>query len=58
MLTAKMDLRLGQAVLIPAAADEREAAAALLTPGMVLVGGRNVSRYAPAREQNARSSSP
>ena len=48
VLTASLDLLPDQAVLIPAAADEREAAAALLTPGMVLVGDRNFSRYASA----------
>lgn len=48
VLTASLDLVPDQAVLIPAAADEREAAAALLTPGMVLVGDRNFSRYASA----------
>jgi hypothetical protein len=35
-----------QAVLIPATADEREAATVLLQPGMVLIGDRNFSRFA------------
>jgi hypothetical protein len=48
VLTASLDLLPDQAVLIPAAADEREAAAALLTPGIVLVGDRNFSRNASA----------
>ena len=53
VLTASLDLLPDQAVLIPAAADEREAAAALLTPGMVLVGDRNFSRYASASWRDA-----
>jgi hypothetical protein len=48
VLTASLDLLPDQAVLIPAAVEEREAAAALLTPGMVLVGDRNFSHYASA----------
>ena len=35
-----------QAVLMPAAADEREAALALLQPGMILIADRNFSRFA------------
>ncbi len=46
VLTATADLLPDRVVLIPAAGDEREAAAALLTPGMVLIGDRNFSRYA------------
>jgi len=46
VLTATLDLLPDQAVLVPATADEREAAAALLTPGLVLIGDRNFSRYA------------
>jgi hypothetical protein len=33
-------------VLIPAAGDQRDVAAALLQPGLVLVGARTCSRYA------------
>ena len=44
MLTATVDLLPDQAVLVPAATDEREAAAALLTPGLVLIGERTFSR--------------
>jgi hypothetical protein len=46
VLTATVDMLPDQAVLIPAAADEREAAAALLTPGLVLSGDRTFSRLA------------
>jgi hypothetical protein len=46
VLTATVDLLPDQAVLVPAAADEREAAAALLTPGLVFIGDRNFSRLA------------
>jgi hypothetical protein len=46
VLTATMDLLPDQAVLVPAAADEREAAAALLTPGLVVIGDRDFSRFA------------
>ena len=46
VLTATLDMLPDQAVLVPAAADEREAAAALLTPGLVLIGDRNFSRFA------------
>lgn len=46
VLTATLEMLPDQAVLIPAAADEREAALALLTPGMVLIGDRNFSRFA------------
>jgi hypothetical protein len=46
VLTATLDMVPDQAVLIPAAADEREAAAALLRPGLILIGDRNFSRYA------------
>lgn len=46
VLTATLELLPDQAVLIPAAADEREAAAALLRPGLVLIGDRNFSRHA------------
>jgi hypothetical protein len=45
VLTATVDMLPDQAVLIPAAGDEREAAAALLQPGLVLIGDRNFSRY-------------
>ena len=44
VLTATVDMLPDQAVLIPAAADERAAAAALLTPGLVLSGDRTFSR--------------
>jgi Transposase DDE domain len=46
VLTATLDLLPDQAVLVPAATDEREAALALLTPGQVLIGDRNFSRFA------------
>ena len=46
MLTATVDLLPDRMALIPAAGDEREAAAALLAPGMVLIGDRNFSRHA------------
>lgn len=46
VLTATLDLLPDRAVLIPAAGDEREAAAALLEPGLLLIGDRNFSRYA------------
>lgn len=46
VLTATLDLLPDQVALIPAAADEREAALALLTPGLVLIGDRNFSRFA------------
>jgi len=46
VLTATLDLLPDQAVLVPATADEREVATALLTPGLVLIGDRNFSRYA------------
>jgi len=48
VLTASMDLLPDRAVLVPAAADEREAALALLEPGLVLIGDRNFSRFAAA----------
>jgi hypothetical protein len=51
VLTATLDLLPDQAILIPAAADERAAAAALLQPGLVLVGDRNFSRYASVHWQ-------
>lgn len=46
VLTATLDLLPDRLVLIPAAGDEREAAAALLEPGLVLIGDRNFSRFA------------
>jgi hypothetical protein len=46
VLTATVDMVPDQAVLVPAAADERAAAAALLTPGLVVIGDRNFSRFA------------
>ena len=46
VLTATVDMLPDQAVLVPAAADEREAAAALLTPGLVVLGDRTFSRFA------------
>lgn len=46
VLTATLDLLPDRVALIPAAGDEREAAAALLSPGLVLIGDRNFSRYA------------
>jgi Transposase DDE domain len=45
VLTATVDMLPDQAVLIPAAADEREAATALLQPGMILIADRNFSRF-------------
>jgi hypothetical protein len=44
--TASRAMLPDQAVLLPASADEREAAAALLTPGLVLIGDRNFGRHA------------
>jgi hypothetical protein len=49
VLSATVDLLPDQAILVPATADEREAAAALLQPGLVLIGDRNFSPYASAR---------
>ena len=46
VLTATLDLLPDRVALIPAAGDEREAATARLTPGMVLIGDRNFSRHA------------
>ena len=46
VLTASMDMLPDRAALVPAAADEREAALALLAPGLVLIGDRNFSHYA------------
>jgi DDE family transposase len=46
VLTATLDMLPDQAVLVPAAADEREVAVALLRPGMVLVGDRNFTPHA------------
>jgi Transposase DDE domain len=46
VLTATLDMLPDQAVLVPAAADEREVAAALLRPGMVLIGDRNFTPHA------------
>jgi Transposase DDE domain len=46
VLTATVDLLPDQAVLVPAATDEREAAAALLAPGLVFIADRNFSRFA------------
>jgi hypothetical protein len=46
VLTATLDMLPDQAVLVPAAADEREVAAAVLRPGMVLVGDRNFTPHA------------
>jgi len=46
VLTATLDMLPDQAVLVPATADEREVAAALLTPGQVLIGDRNFNRQA------------
>jgi hypothetical protein len=48
VLTASLDMLPDQAVLVPAAADEREAALALLSPGLVVIGDRNFSHYASA----------
>lgn len=48
VLTASVDMLPDQAVLVPAAADEREAALALLSPGLVVIGDRNFSRHASA----------
>ena len=45
VLTATLDLLPDQAVLVPAATDEREVAAALLVPGQIYVADRNFSRY-------------
>ena len=46
VLTATVDMLPDRAALIPAAGDEREAAAALLQPGLVLIGDRNFGRAA------------
>jgi DDE family transposase len=46
VLTATVEMLPDRAVLIPAAADEREAATALLQPGLVRIGDRNFSRFA------------
>lgn len=46
VLTATLDLVPDQAVLVPAAADEREVAAALLEPGGVYIADGNFSRTA------------
>jgi len=46
VLTATVDMLPDQAVLVPAATDEREAAAALLAPGLVFIADRNFSRFA------------
>lgn len=54
VLTATVDMLPDQAALVPAAADEREAAAALLTPGLVLIADRNFSRFAAATWRAAR----
>ena len=48
VLTATLDMLPDQLALVPAAADEREAALALLEPGLVLIGDRNFSRFAAA----------
>ncbi|HVA91945.1 MAG TPA: hypothetical protein VNL71_19125, partial [Chloroflexota bacterium] len=53
VLTATLDLLPDQAVLVPATADEREVATALLLPGMVLIGDRNFSRYASSTWRDA-----
>ncbi len=46
VLTATIDMLPDRVVVVPAAADEREAALALLSPGQVLIGDRNFSRFA------------
>jgi len=46
VLTATLEMLPDRVTLVPAAADEREAATALLTPGQVLIGDRNFSRFA------------
>lgn len=46
VLTATLEMLPDQVALIPAAGDEREAALALLQPGVVLIGDRNFSRHA------------
>jgi DDE family transposase len=46
VLTATVDMLPDQAVLVPAAADEREAAAALLAPGQLYIADRNFNRWA------------
>jgi hypothetical protein len=46
VLTATVDFLPDQAVLVPAAADEREVAEALLEPGYVYIADRNFSRLA------------
>ena len=48
VLTATVGMLPDQLALVPAAADEREAALALLEPGLVLIGDRNFSRFAAA----------
>ncbi len=46
VLTATVEMLPDRVVVVPAAADEREAALALLRPGQVLIGDRNFSRVA------------
>ncbi len=46
VLTATLDMLPDQAVLVPAATDEREATQPLLAPGLVLIADRNFSRFA------------
>jgi hypothetical protein len=53
VLTATVDMVPDQAVLVPAAADEREVAAVLLAPGLVFIGDRNFSRWASPTWQAA-----
>ena len=48
VLTATVDMLPDQVVLVPASCDEREAAAALLQPGLVLIGDRNFGRHTSA----------
>lgn len=52
VLTASVDMLPDQAVLVPAAADEREAALALLAPGLVPIGDRNLGRHAAATRRD------
>jgi len=44
VLSATLDMLPDQAVLVPAATDEREAAAALLEPGRIYIADRNFHR--------------
>jgi hypothetical protein len=53
VLTATVDMLPDEVVLVPASCDEREAAAALLRPGLVLIGDRNFGRHTSATWRDA-----